>query len=281
MSRWRGTWTRVEFGEKYAFVVYDRWGKKFQIVVDTEEAIKFKTGKDVAADEVIVHPYVFSDINKGTLASTDDLRKMVYEVAIDKVSKKLERELSEEEKKKIKDEIEDWSDEKIHAEAAKIVLEKGYLKLPKNVRDKLIEQKMGEILRYIQKYAINPATSAPYPPTKLEEAFKKALAKGINIDPLMDTREVIPIVIKYLQDIIPIRLELIITKIRIPPAYTGQLYGKILQFATMKNQKWLEDGTLEAELEVPAGVFLRLTNLLTETTRGTVKLEIITRKTIQ
>ncbi len=281
MSRWRGSWARVEFGEKYSFVVYERWGKKFQIVVDTEEAIKYKMGQEVSVDDVIVHPYVFTDINKGVLAPTEHLRRMIFEVAIDKISKKLDRELSEEEKKKIMDEIEDWDEEKIHSEAAKIVLEKGFLKLPESVRDRLIQQKMGKILRYIQKYAINPATNAPYPPAKLEEAFRKVISRGIKVDPFMDVEDLIPIVIKKLQDIIPIKLEIILAKVRVPAAYTGQLYGKIIQMANMKNQKWLEDGSLEAELEIPAGVFLRLSNLLSETTRGTAKLEIVTRKTIQ
>jgi len=281
MSRWRGAWSRVEFGEKYSFVVYERWGKKFQIVVDTQEALKYKMGKEASVDDVLVHPYVFSDIHKGVLASTEDLRKMIYEVAIDKISKKLNRSLSEEEKKRILDEIEDWDDEKVHHEAAKIVLEKGYLKLPESVRDKLIEEKMQKILRYIQKYAINPATNAPYPPAKLEEAFRKVVSRGIKIDPLMDEKNLIPIIIRHMQDVIPIKLEIILAKVRIPPAYTGQLYGKILQMATMKNQKWLDDGSLEADLEIPAGVFLRLSNLITETTRGLAKLEIISRKTIQ
>ncbi len=281
MSRWRGTWSRMDFGEKYSFVVYERWGKKFQIVVDTNEAIKYKMGQEVMIDDVIIHPYVFSDINKGELSPTEDLRKMLYEVAIDKLEKKLGRSLKDDEKKKIMDEIEDWDDEKVHHEAAKIILEKGFLKLPEQVRNRLIEEKMNKMLRYIQKYAINPATNAPYPPMKLAEAFKKALGKGVNIDPFMDIKDIIPIVIKYLKDVIPIRLEIIIARLRVPPAYTGQLYGKILQYATMCNQKWLEDGTLEAELEIPAGMFLKLSNMLTETTRGLVKLEIISRKTIE
>ncbi len=281
MSRWRGAWGRLEFGEKYAQVVYERWGKRFEIVVDTQEAIKYKMGKNVDLDEVIVHPYVFSDINKGDLASVDDLKKMLYEVAVDKISKKLGRPLKEEEKKRILDEIEDWDDEKVHGEAAKVVLEKGYLKLPEAVRDKLIEEKASEILRYVQKYAINPATSAPYPPSKLEEAFRKVLAKGVKIDPLMDARALIPIVIKYLQDVIPIKLEIIVARVRIPAAYTGQLYGRVLQMATMKEQRWLDDGSLEATLEIPAGVFLRLNRMIVETTRGTAKLEILSRKTMQ
>ncbi|MEX0567929.1 MAG: hypothetical protein Q6363_002075, partial [Candidatus Njordarchaeota archaeon] len=196
MSRWRGTWSRVEFGEKYTFVVYERWGKRFQIVVDTNEAVKYKKGEKVDIDDVLVYPYVFYDVNKGVLANTEDLRKMVFEVAVDKVSKRLQRELKEEEKRKILDEIEDWDDEKVHNEASKVVLEKGFLKLPESVRDKLIEEKMGEMLRYIQKYAINPATNAPYPPAKLEEAFKKAIARGVKLDPLMEVRDLIPIIVR-------------------------------------------------------------------------------------
>ena len=88
LSGWRGAWSKLEFGEKYTFVVYERWGKKFQVVVDTEEAIKYKKGQQTDWDSVIVHPYVFIDLNKGILASTEDLKRMIFEVAVDKLQKK-------------------------------------------------------------------------------------------------------------------------------------------------------------------------------------------------
>ena len=196
MSRWRGAWKRIEFGEKYCLVIYERWGKKFEIVVDTEEAIKVKTGKGGSFEDAIVHPYVFTDLDKGILASTEDLRRMIFEVAVTKLEKKLGRELTREEKEKISEELERWDEDKLHEEAAKIVLEKGYIKLPESVRDRLLQEKIGEILRYLQKYAINPATQAPYPPAKLEEALKKVFAKGVKLDPLMSVRDLLPIIIR-------------------------------------------------------------------------------------
>ncbi|MEX0567722.1 MAG: SBDS family ribosome assembly factor, partial [Candidatus Njordarchaeota archaeon] len=86
---------------------------------------------------------------------------------------------------------------------------------------------------------------------------------------------------RQLQEIIPLKLEIIVAKVRVPAAYTGQLYGKIVKMATMRDQKWLDDGSLEAVLEVPAGVFLKLNNMIVDLTRGMAKLEILTRKTIQ
>jgi len=278
MSRWRGTWGRLELGEKYAFVVYERWGEKFYVIVNTEEAIKYKKGEEVDIDSVLEHPYVFSDINKGVLAPTELLRKMVFEVALDKIQKKLNRELTAEEKEKLKDEIDKWNDEKVHYEASKVVLEKGFLKLPESVRDRLIEQKMMEILRYLQKYAVNPATNAPYTPQQLEEAFTKIRARKVKLDPLMDVRNLLPIVVKEIQNVLPIKLEIIVVKVRIPAEYVGPLYGKLTNFGTFKEQQWLEDGSLQATMEIPAGVFLKFNNLLVNSTRGQAKIEILARR---
>ncbi|GEM_PF-5994148 len=278
MSRWRGAWGRLDLGEKYAFVVYERWGEKFYVIVNTAEAIKYKKGENVDIDSAIEHPYVFSDINKGVLASAELLRKMIFEVAIDKIQKKLKRELTSEEKEKLKQEIEKWDNEKVHYEASKIVLEKGFLKIPESIRDKLIEEKMSEILRYLQKYAVNPATNAPYSPQQLEEAFNKIRARGIKLDPLMDVKNLLPLVVKSIQEILPIRLELIVVRVRIPAEYVGPLYGKLANLGTFKEQKWLDDGSLQAVLEVPAGVFLRFNNLLVNSTRGQARIEILARK---
>ncbi len=278
MSRWRGAWGRLDLGEKYTFVVYERWGEKFYVIVNTAEAIKYKKGENVDIDSAIEHPYVFSDINKGVLASAELLRKMIFEVAIDKIQKKLKRELTSEEKEKLKQEIEKWDNEKVHYEASKIVLEKGFLKIPESIRDKLIEEKMSEILRYLQKYAVNPATNAPYSPQQLEEAFNKIRAGGIKLDPLMDVKNLLPLVVKSIQEILPIRLELIVVRVRIPAEYVGPLYGKLANLGTFKEQKWLDDGSLQAVLEVPAGVFLRFNNLLVNSTRGQAKIEILARK---
>ncbi|MCR8433047.1 MAG: hypothetical protein NDP13_02235 [Crenarchaeota archaeon] len=279
MSRWRGAWGRLDLGEKFTFVVYERWGEKFYVVVNTNDAIRYKKGESVDIDTVIEHPYVFSDVNKGILASTELLRKMLLEVAIEKAQKKLSRELTEDEKKKLEEELMRWNDEKIHHEAAKIVLEKGFVKIPEPIRDKLIEEKMSEILKYIQKYAVNPATNAPYLPQQLDEALKKVRAvKGVKLDPLLDIKELIPIVIKSLQEILPIKLEIISTRIHIPAEFVGPLYGKLTNLGTFIEQQWLEDGSLRAVIEVPAGVFLQFNNLLTNSTRGQAKIEIISRK---
>lgn len=204
---------------------------------------------------------------------------MLLEVAIERVQKKLQRELTEDEKKKLEEELSKWNDEKVHYEAAKIILEKGFVKIPEPIRDKLIEEKMSEILRYLQKYAVNPATNAPYPSQQLEDALKKVRAlKGVKLDPLLDIKELIPIVIKSLQEILPIKLEIITVRINIPAEFVGPLYGKLANLGTFTEQQWLEDGSLRAVVEVPAGVFLQFNNLITNTTRGQAKIEILSRK---
>ncbi|MHA1610403.1 MAG: SBDS family ribosome assembly factor [Candidatus Njordarchaeales archaeon] len=285
MSSFRGERKKLDLG-KYSLVVLEMGGKKFEIIVDPRAALKYYKQEAKPDDAIIIYE-VYYDAQKGTRASIEDLRKLVTKGAIEQLRER-KGELSRDEIEKIRSEVEELDEDKIKELASKYILKKGVLKLPKELRDELLEKKKRRIISYIQKYAINPATNAPYPPSKITEALHQVLSgekiEGqrirIMLDPLKEIDEELPAIINALKMILPIRLEIITVRIRIPPQYAGPLFSRVQKFGTIKESKWLDDGSWEALVEVPGGQFMQFHKMLTDQTHGNLKLEIIERRTI-
>lgn len=282
----RGERKKLDLG-KYALVVYESSGKKYEIIVEPRSALKFYKGEGSEEDTIVLFD-VFYDAQKGTRASTDDLKRIVLRVAISEMKDKIGRPLHKDEISKIESDINELEEEKLREYAARIILKRGVLKLPKDLRDELIEKKEKKIIAYIQKYAINPATKAPYPPQKIREALEALFAGAkigdrkvrIMLDPLKEIDEELPAIIEGLKSIIPIKLEVITAKVIVPPQYTGVAFGQLNKFGNIKESAWKDDGSLEAIIEIPGGEFLQFHRKLLDITRGTLKLEILERKTI-
>ncbi len=282
----RGERKKLDLGN-YSLVIMEAFGKKFEIIVEPRKVIDFYKGK-ANEEEAIVLYEVFHDAQKGVKASIDDLRKLVLRAAKEKLEEKSGHVLSREEFEKIKREVEELEEENLKELATKYILRKGELKLPKELRDELLEKKEKQIIAYIQKYAINPATKAPYTPQKISDALKTLFSGQkigerkirIMLDPLKDIDEELPSIIEALKAIIPIRLEIIVVKVLIPPQFSGLAYGQLTKFGNVIESKWLDDGSLEAIVEVPGGEFLHFHRKLLDATKGSLKLEIIERKKI-
>jgi len=282
----RGERKKLDLGN-YSLVTLEKFGKKFEIIVDPRKVLEFYKGK-ASENDALVLTEVFHDAQKGEKASIDDLKKLVIRAAIERIEEKMGRSVLKDELEKIKKEIEELEERDLKEFAAKYILRRGELKLPKDLRDELISKKEKQIISYIQKYAINPATKAPYTPQKIREALE-ALFSGqkigdrkirIMLDPLKEIDEEIPAIVEALKSIIPIKLEMIVTKVLIPPQFTGVAYGHLTKFGNVIESKWLNDGSLEAIVEIPGGEFLQFHRKLLDLTKGSLRLEIIERKRI-
>ena len=73
--------------------------------------------------------------------------------------------------------------------------------------------------------------------------------------------------------IIPIRLETKRIKITIPAIHTGQAYGIITQYK--EEERWLDDGSLEAIISVPSGIVIDFFDKLNGVTHGSALTEEI------
>ncbi|MGQ4891909.1 MAG: SBDS family ribosome assembly factor [Candidatus Njordarchaeia archaeon] len=280
---WGGEKKKMDLG-KYTLVTCEIKGKKFEVIVDPRKALEVKQGQ-AKPEEALITFDVFIDAQKGTRATEEDLMDIIIKGKINELREK-GQEVPKNFEKDLKDKLKEFDEEKLKEEASKQIVKMGILKLPKYLRDELIEKKERQIISYLQKYAINPSTKAPYPPEVLKEALDKVFSgegtgkARITIDPLKDVNEQLQQIIEALKLVIPIRLESVIAKVTVPARFTGQAYSKIESFGTVKESEWLNDGSLQAVVEIPSGQFTHFNREMNDLTKGNFKIEILERKVI-
>ena len=74
-----------------------------------------------------------------------------------------------------------------------------------------------------------------------------------------------------LSKIIPIKIETRRVKIIIPAIQTGKAYGLVTQYKEKEN--WLDDGSLEVIVSIPAGIVMDFYDKLNSITHGSALTE--------
>jgi len=216
-------------------------GREFEVLVDCDKAIEFKKGKG-NIDEVIATDEVFSDSKKGDHASEHDL----------------ERIFKTQDKKKV----------------AEIIIKTGEIQLTTEHKAKIREQKRNKIIDLIHKNAIDPKTNLPHPIKRIELALEEAKVK---IDEFKSAEDQIQDIVKALSPILPIKFETRQLEIIIPSQYAAQSYNVLKKIGKLLEDKWQNDGSLLAKLEIPAGLQEELESELNKLTHGDVEIKIIDR----
>jgi len=210
-------------------------GKEFEIIVDLEKAMKFKNGEPVY--DFLEIDWIYRDVKKGFVASKEELEEA-------------------------------FGTEDVNEIAQKIVKE-GEVLLTKEYRDEERERKLRQIADFLSKNSIDPQTGNPHSLERIKSALEEAHISIKNIPIESQINEIV----QALSKIMPIKIETKKIKVRIPAIYTGKAYGIISQFK--EKEEWLEDGTLEAILNVPAGMIIDFYEKLNSTTHGSVITEEI------
>jgi ribosome maturation protein SDO1 len=96
----------------------------------------------------------------------------------------------------------------------------------------------------------------------------------VHIDAFKSTEEQIEDIVKALRPIIPISLEKIDFAVKIPAEHAGKCSSIIHKFE-MKREQWLNDGSLAAEFQLPAGLKQDLLNKLNSVTHGDIIVKIV------
>jgi ribosome maturation protein SDO1 len=212
-------------------------GKHFEIHVDLDKAVEFKKGKNVLAQEFMDAPIIFSDIKKGLRVSSDELIAAFGTSDAFEIGKKI-----------VKD---------------------GEILLPTEYRNKEQDTKRKQIVDWISKNAIDPASGRPHTPTRIEDALTKA---GVNITN-QPVNEQITKIIEQLRPIIPIRIENKKLRIKIPSIYTGQVYGLVNTYK--EKEEWLSNGDLSCTINLPVGLQMDFYDKLNAITHGSAIVEEI------
>ncbi len=215
-------------------------GTTLEILVDSEKALKFKEGENIDIQEIVSTQKVFFDAKKGQLASENKIQEFFGTTNF--------------------------------FEVAKEIIKKGDIQVTAEYKNKLFLEKKQRIINKIQTYCIDSKTGNPIPLTRLELAFEEA---KIKISEHKDDDSQIADIIKKLRSIIPIKMEFVNLKINIPSIYAAKAFPLVKEISKIKKENWLNDGSWDCLIEVPAGLKNDVIDKLNSITKGEVEIKIV------
>lgn len=220
-------------------------GQKFEILVDPNKALDLKKGMEVDMNEVLAYPAIYYDARTTNMVSEQDLQKAFGTTDILKIAKK--------------------------------IIKKGELQLTTEQRKEMIKQKKNQIVSIIMKKGINPQTNTPHPPQRILTAIEKS---GVKIDPFVNAEFQIDKVLQAIKSFLPIKFQKVTISLKIPSQYAGKSYSTLKSFGTIINEKWLNDGSLQINLQLLAGMQTELFKKISSLTHGDFQSEIIKREDV-
>ncbi|MBM3230215.1 ribosome assembly factor SBDS [Candidatus Pacearchaeota archaeon] len=205
----------------------------YEIQVDLDEALKVQAGKG-NIQAALDMPKIYSDLKKGQVASQDQLTNA-------------------------------FNTTDVYAIATTII-QKGEVQKNQDFRDAEREAKVKQVIQLILKNAVDQH-GRPYTEERIKRALEEAKA---HIDNKPAEQQLTGILDK-LKLVIPIKLDTKRIKLTIPAQYSGQVYGLIKDFK--ESEDWLANGSLQAVLNIPAGMQLDFYDKLNGITHGAVQSE--------
>lgn len=215
-------------------------GGTFEIVVDPENALRYKMGEKIPMDKILLYEEIYTDAKKGIRASEELLMKTFgtkNKVAI-----------------------------------AERILTEGTLQITAEQRQRLIEGKKRQIIEFISKNAVDPRTNLPHPPQRIELAMEEA---GVSIDPFIDAKEQALKVIEKLRSILPIKVGMTRLQVRVPGDVAAKTYNLLKSMGKILKEEWKGDGSWLGEVEVPAGLQADLIERLGKISSGRAEVKPI------
>lgn len=207
-------------------------GRTFEILVDCDNALELKKGKDIPMEDIVATDDIFKDVKKGEKASENEL-KTIFNT-------------------------------NNPSEIAAIIIKKGEIQLTQDHKEKLREELRKKIVNLIHKNAVDSQTGLPHPTQRIENAMNEARVK---INDYQSAEEQIEKVLSQLKPIIPIKFEVIEVTLKIPAKFAGQSFSTLKKYKLLKDS-WDSDGSLIAVVEIPAGIQEEFFNEINKITHG-------------
>jgi len=208
-------------------------GKKFEIMVDLDDALKFKKG--IIPSIEVQEEFIFHDTKKGEKASDSSLSEAFGTTDVNEIAKR--------------------------------IIKEGEVLTTQDYRDAEQEKKFKQVVDFLATNAIDPKTGNPHTPDRIKLALEQA---HVNIKNAPIENQIAEIMSK-IESIIPIKLETKKIKITIPAVHTGKVYGVITQYKEEEN--WKDDGSLEVVVSVPSGIIMDFYDKLNSITHGSALTE--------
>lgn len=210
-------------------------GKHFEIIVDLNEALKFKKG-EVSSIEA-EGDKIFTDSKKGEIASSSDLKESFGTENIQEIVEK--------------------------------IIKNGEVLVTQEHRDEEKDKKFKQVVDFLVTNSVDSQTGHPHTAERIKNALEQV---HINIKNISIENQIKDIV-EEISKVIPIKIETKKVKITIPAIHTGKVYGIINQYKEEEN--WLDDGSLQVIVNVPAGMIMDFYDKLNTATHGSAVTEEI------
>jgi len=210
-------------------------GKNFEIFVELEDAMKFRKGMSTFIESE--DGRVYNDIKKGNVAPEKDLVAAFGTADVFEIAKKI-----------VKD---------------------GEVLLTQDYRDEEREKKIKQVVDFLATNTINPQTGNPHTPDRIKRALDEAHVNIKNAPVDSQMKEIM----EQLSKVLPIKIEVKKIKITIPAIHTGKVYNTISQYKIEEN--WMNDGSLEVVVSIPAGMIMDFYDKLNSVTHGSALTEEI------
>jgi ribosome maturation protein SDO1 len=219
---------------------WDTAGSRFEVLVDPLAVQDLKDGKDVDLSDKLALDQVFKDAKKGDKISDEHLEKTFHTRNI--------------------------------AEIAKQIVLKGEVQVTTEQRHRLQDAKHRQIVAVIARNAMNPQTGAPHPPARIESAMVEA---KVHIDPFKPVDAQVQEVLAKLRPLIPIRLDVVKVRIRLPGQFYPRVIGEVKGLGKLLEEQWLSDGAWTGTVEIPAGMQTELYEKLSSRTKGAAETALV------
>lgn len=218
-------------------------GERFELLVDPDQASRFRHGEEVDLEDVVASLFVFENASRAERASEEALKKVFHSTVFEEVAPQ--------------------------------IIRKGEIQLTADQRRQMIAEKRRQVVTFIARNAVNPQTGLPHPAKRIEMAMEEA---RVAIDPTRHLDVLVKETVKALRPILPIRFEELRLAVRIPPDNAARAYADIAGAATIEQEEWQKDGSWICVVRIPAGIqddFYALVNRLSKGDADVKKLKQI------
>ena len=215
-------------------------GERFEVSIDADKAMEFLEGKDIEIRDVLLTDNIFKDAKRGMKASEHLLKELFKTDDVYKIGE--------------------------------VILREGEIQLTQEYRAKIREQKRRQIIQHIHNNGIDGRTNAPIPIERIENALEQ---ENIKIEEYKSAEDQVNRVIKDLQKVIPIKLEIKELKIRFSKKYAVKAPSFLRRIATVLKEDWNNDGSLTCVVQTPAGLMNDLIDKVNSFSHGDVQVDIV------
>jgi ribosome maturation protein SDO1 len=218
-------------------------GANFEVLVDCNNAMALKSGKEFDMKDVLATQTVFSDSKKGEQASEVQLRQVFGTTDPNEVARE--------------------------------IIKKGEIQVTAEYRNQLKEKKRKQIINMIHRNGVDPKTHLPHPVARIELALEEA---KIHVDEYKPVQKQVQEILKKIRAILPIKLEMKEIAVKIPAEHAGKSYSAITNFGKILKQEWQSDGSFVAVIEIPGGLEQDFYDKLNSITHGNTEVKLLKTK---